>query len=183
MKDLILKYKPFLQFLGKFLLSYLLLLLLYQGILYYSVQNKKMDFITTHVSKQSFQILNMILPESALIQGKISGNYMISINNKYAVTIIEGCNGVSVMILFAAFVIGFSRGFGKTSKFLIMGIIILYIMNILRIVILTIGIHYYPDHGNLFHEIIFPLIIYGTVLMLWLYWVKNYNYAPKNIQS
>jgi len=46
--------------------------------------------------------------------------------------------------------------------------------------LLTIGIYEYPQYASLMHEIIFPLIIYGTVIILWISWVRVYANLEKN---
>jgi exosortase family protein XrtF len=71
---------------------------------------------------------------------------------------VEGCNAVSVMILFV-FVFAFYKG--KKLVFVILGLILLYIMNVLRIVGLNIDSDY-KEYGKTFHDYIFPAVIYGT---------------------
>jgi exosortase family protein XrtF len=87
--------------------------------------------------------------------------------------IIEGCNAVSVMILFTSFVISFARGWKKTLSFLISGIAFIYLVNLIRLVILGIIYQDYKEYAHFSHEIIFPSIIYGSVVLLWIYWIRN----------
>lgn len=176
MKQLISKYRSLLLFLGKFILSYALLLAAYQLVLYFSTIDKKVDFITAAVSKISFYILDFILPN---IKMTMYNNYTISLQNLKFVTIIEGCNGMSVIILFTAFIIGFSKGLKNTLRYILLGSAILFIMNIFRILLITIGLYYYPEYGNLLHEVVFPLIIYGAVLILWFIWINRFKDVAK----
>ena len=42
----------------------------------------------------------------------------------------------------------------------------IYILNIFRIILLSILMYYYPNLEHFFHGIVFPLIIYGAVFIL-----------------
>lgn len=84
---------------------------------------------------------------------------------------VEGCNAVSVIILFIAFIFAFYRGF-NTFIFVFAGVIFLYIINILRIVGINVVLLEYPSYGKAAHDYIFPAIIYGSVVLLWIIWIK-----------
>jgi exosortase family protein XrtF len=86
----------------------------------------------------------------------------------------EGCNAISVMLLFVAFILAFFNGKKKTFLFILGGLALIYGMNILRIALLTVGIIEYPEYTELMHGTIFPAVIYGTVFLLWLGWVNGY---------
>jgi exosortase family protein XrtF len=95
--------------------------------------------------------------------------------------IVEGCNALSVIILFVAFVVAFSGKWIQTIGFILLGSILIHIMNVLRIAILSIALYYHPDQESLLHGVVFPLIIYGFVFVLWVIWVNKFsNYAQKN---
>ena len=103
------------------------------------------------------------------------------LEGKYIVRIIEGWNGISVIILFVSFVIAFSGKFKVTVLFLVLGSVIIYTVNLFRIVLLTLGLYYYPWHGELLHTVIFPAVIYGIVFLLWMLWVNKFsNLGKKN---
>ena len=94
------------------------------------------------------------------------------INNRYTANIIEGCNAVSVILLFVAFVLAFAQQFKKTMLFLLAGITLIYSINLVRICILAIALYEYPEQGDFLHGVVFPGIIYGMVFLLWVLWVK-----------
>src|SRR5690606_7814499 len=101
------------------------------------------------------------------------------INESFLVRVVEGCNSISIIILFISFILAFFAGLKLTLLYILAGGVIIYVMNIIRIAILTIGIYEYPQHAELLHSIIFPLIIYGTVFLLWLVWVRIYSRLGK----
>jgi exosortase family protein XrtF len=89
--------------------------------------------------------------------------------------IVEGCNAISVIILFIAFVIAFKGDFKKTVLFVLAGSILIHLLNVVRIALIAIALYHYPQHEHLLHGVIFPLIIYGIVFLLWVIWVNQFS--------
>lgn len=181
MKEYFIQYRPFLQFLGVFLLSYLLLIGVYQLYLsQYDAVNLEYDGFTNVVAEQTKVLLEAFNYSVDLSPSTYDPSVIVSVNSVSIVRIVEGCNAISVMILFVAFVVAFSKGLVKTLGFILVGILIIHILNVMRIAILTIGIIKYPECEHILHGVVFPLIIYGTVFILWIIWVTKFN---KNVSK
>lgn len=176
MKEYLIKYRPFLQFLTVFLLSYLALIGLYQ--LYLSQFDSaifEVDGITQIVAEQSRMVLDGFGYNVTLSPHLSDPSVKVNIDGVAIVRIIEGCNAISVMILFVAFILAFSNGFTKTLGFIIVGLIIIHVLNVVRIALLTIGIMKYPEYTHILHGVIFPLVIYGIIFLLWIIWVTKFT--------
>jgi len=130
------------------------------------------DFITNLVARQSADFLQGIGFSAVLSDDILGEGVFLTIENNYTVNIVEGCNSISVIILFIAFVIAFAENFKKTILFLFAGAVLIYVVNILRIVILTVALYKYPQYENVLHSVVFPGIIYSMVFMLWMIWVR-----------
>lgn len=182
MKEYFIKYRPFLQFLGIFLISYLFLIVIYQFYLgQFDQAIFEVDGFTDLVARQTKYILSAMNYTVELFPSKNDPSVIVEIEGLRIARIIEGCNAVSVMILFVAFILAFSKGFVKTLSFIIFGLLIIHVLNVLRIALLTIGIMKYPEYKHILHGVIFPLIIYGTVFFLWIIWVTKFiNNDSKN---
>ena len=153
--------------------SYLLMSVLYG--LYLKVSengNYFPDFVTNLVAKQSSAVLDAFGYNSILVPDSIAQGMLLTVDNKYTVNIVEGCNSISVIILFIAFIIAFAENFKKTLLFLFAGVVLIYIVNLLRIAILTVALYKYPQYENLLHSVVFPGIIYSMVFILWMIWVR-----------
>ena len=133
------------------------------------------DYITHLVAKQSEALINSFGYNAKIIPHQSELSMKLIINEVYLARIIEGCNAVSIIILFLAFVLSFFGKFKTTLLYLLAGSVIIYAMNIIRIAVLAIGIYEYPQHTQFLHSIVFPLIIYGTIFILWLIWVRIYS--------
>jgi exosortase family protein XrtF len=180
LKNTIEQYKPFLLFLGKFFLSYLVLTICYKMYLSnYDETKLQVDEITQMVANQTTSVLQVFNNQSFTNQHLTEPSIKIFYNNKYVSRIIEGCNAVSVIILFIAFVVAFTGKFKNTLFFLIVGSIIIYVMNVFRIVLLTVALYHYPEYEHILHGVIFPLVIYGIVFLLWIIWVNKFSLHAK----
>lgn len=135
----------------------------------------EVDGLTKSVATQTVWVLSLVDNQSFTMPNLSEQSEKLFYKNKYIARIIEGCNGVSVMILFVAFIIAFSGKLKNTLLFILLGLVIIHVLNILRIALLSIALYFYPQSEVLLHEILFPLIIYGTVFILWIIWVNNYS--------
>lgn len=95
------------------------------------------------------------------------------VNEKPMAVIVEGCNSISVIILFLSFVIAFKGNITKTILFILAGGGVIYLTNLFRIVILLVGFYEIPEYRSFLHTIVFPLIIYGMVFVMWMIWVTK----------
>ena len=102
------------------------------------------------------------------------------LNDKYVSRIIEGCNAVSIIILFLAFIIAFSGTLKATILFGIFGALLIYLVNLFRIIALSILYYRFPEYQVILHNLVFPSIIYGITFILWITWVKYFSNINKN---
>lgn len=174
--QLIYKYRSVLRFILTFLGSYLIFSLIYNAYLELSGSSAYYPDIITHlVSLQSEKVIDSLGYATEVVPSREEPSMNLLINGYSLVRIVEGCNSVSVIILFTSFVLSFFSRSHITLLFILAGAAIIYVMNIVRIAILSIGIYEYPQHGEFLHSIVFPLIIYGTVFLLWVFWVRIFS--------
>jgi len=135
--------------------------------------------ITTKVANQTAKMITILSYKAEVEQHQEELSLKILVNDNYVSRIIEGCNSVSIIILFIAFIIAFSGSIKITIIYGIIGSLLIYITNIFRIAILSIGILEYPKHQKIMHSIVFPAIIYGMVFLLWVIWVNKFSNYKK----
>jgi exosortase family protein XrtF len=173
-------YKPFLLFLAAFFLTYIVLTFLYQRYLN-GFEENEMDSITIMVSHNTKQVIQLFNDQSYIKKSEIDPYVKLFFNDKYVARIVEGCNAISVIILFISFVVAFSGKLKTTLLFIFGGSLLIYVLNVLRIAALSALIFYFPKQEPFLHGVLFPLYIYGVVFMLWLIWVRNFSrYASKD---
>ena len=140
------------------------------------------DYVTNLVARQSGTLLETLGYETEVIPHPKEASMKLIINNKFVARIIEGCNSISAIILFVSFIIAFAVKFKTTLFYLLFGCILIYVVNLIRVVILSIGLYNYPWRREILHSVIFPLIIYGLVFLLWMFWVNRFaNLKTKDV--
>ena len=183
MKELVKKYKSVIRFIITFLSVYILLSVAYKLYLDYSDGSKYYpDYLTNAVAKQSEELLETVGYETRIEPHADEPSMKLIIRNKFVARVVEGCNSVSVIVLFISFIIAFSGQFKTTLFYVLAGSTLIYVVNLIRIVILSIGLYHYPWRREILHTVIFPAIIYGMVFVLWMFWVNRFsNLKTKNV--
>ncbi len=169
-------------FLLRFFGTYFVLFLVYSLFLQVTEQKEHSfvcDPITLDVAEQSKNILN------AFGQNIKTENHLdelcvkLLVDDVYVIGVIEGCNSVSIIILFIAFIIAFKGTLKRTLLFAAFGAVTIYYVNILRVAILTYGVTHFNAYKDILHDLVFPAIIYGYVLLLWIVWVNYFSSLKK----
>lgn len=172
MRELFSKYRGVLKFLAVFTTCYIFLYLAYALFIKLSPTP---DIFTKLVSKQSVYILNHV---NYITTTEVNSQYnyiKLFIEGNHIAGIAEGCNAISIMILFISFIVAFAKSIKKTLAFCVTGLLFIHVINIIRIVILVISLHNYPEYSEPLHSIVFPGIIYCSVFFLWMLWVKSFQ--------
>lgn len=181
MKELLIKYQSVIKFILTFLLVYLALSLSYKVYLDYSKgKTYYPDYVTHLVAIQSEALINTLGYDAEIANHPNEPSIKIIINHKYIARAVEGCNSISVIILFVSFMIAFAGRFKPTALYILAGSVLIYSVNLIRIAVLSIGLYHYPWRREILHTVIFPLIIYGLVFLLWMFWVSHFSKFKRN---
>lgn len=147
----------------------------------FDLNKNEIDGITKTVAFQTKQLMLCFDNNIETVKNENEPSIKMIYHAKYVARIIEGCNAISVMILFASFVFAFSAQWKKTALYIISGIVIIHVLNIIRIAVLSFSLYYFPNYEEVLHGTLFPLFIYGVVFVLWILWVTKYSgYVKKN---
>tara|TARA_R110000787_G_scaffold91628_11_gene193055 strand:+ start:849 stop:1385 length:537 start_codon:yes stop_codon:yes gene_type:complete len=176
------KQRNIVLFLVKFFATYFILFGTYS--FYLQKTQQKGDVfscspITHKVAQQTNSVLSLFGYNASVVQHNKEMSVKIVLNGYYIARVIEGCNSVSILILFLAFVVAFPGSLKATILFSIAGSLIIYAVNILRIAFLTVMLFKYHDHQTLLHNLVFPAIIYGITFLLWVLWVHKFSNYKK----
>jgi exosortase family protein XrtF len=85
------------------------------------------------------------------------------------------CNGVTLMFLFAIFIIAYPGNRKAKLWYLPAGIAAVYLINVLRIVCLALIAYYSPQSLQFNHTYTFTFIAYSFVFGLWMLWVNKFS--------
>ncbi|TDW49787.1 exosortase family protein XrtF [Flavobacterium sp. 270] len=178
MKKYLIQFKPFLIFISTFFAAYIALTVVYKIYLNCFEVNEA-DGITVMVSRNVEQLMHWFNYDVKVQKNESNAWFDIIFNGQSWARIIEGCNAVSVIILFIAFVLAFSGKLKTTLLFVLFGIFSIYVLNVVRIALLTVLVSHFPENTHFLHGVVFPLIIYGYVFLLWIIWVNKFSKYAK----
>ncbi|WP_017729785.1 exosortase X [Nafulsella turpanensis] len=86
--------------------------------------------------------------------------------------IAHSCNGLVLYAMFAGFILLFGKQWGKKLAFIGGGLLLIYAMNIARIVLLCLIQLHYPNWLDISHKYIFTILIYAAIFLMWMKWVN-----------
>jgi exosortase family protein XrtF len=135
--------------------------------------------ITKTVANQTQWLAEILGFHTSIEQHESELSIKFYVGDVYAARIVEGCNSLSIIILFLTFIIAFSGNLKDTIIFGLIGSIVIYIVNIFRILILSLLMYKYPEYQYFLHSLLFPTIIYGTTFLLWIIWVNKFSHLKK----
>lgn len=176
------KNKAVIIFLLRFFVSYFVLSGLYQWYLKNNQQTEpeySCSGITLLVTEHTVSVGNFLGFDFKSEQHIEELSFKLYSNKNYVARVVEGCNSVSVIILFWAFIIAFAGRWQKTLLFGLFGSLSIYILNVFRIVFISVAMDKYPQYSDFLHQIVFPAIIYGFTFILWVIWVRYFALKDK----
>ncbi len=170
------QYRPFFIFLLKFFGVYAGLTLLYSAYLnQFDATLFEVDGFTNLVARQTQLFTELFNYATQIPKHPSQPAIRLILDGHYVARVVEGCNAISVMILFMSFVVAFKGKLKTTFLFLLSGLALIHLLNVARIGLLAIALIHYKEYQELLHGVIFPAVIYGVVFLLWVIWVNKFS--------
>jgi exosortase/archaeosortase family protein len=95
-------------------------------------------------------------------------------NDQYSMQITENCLGIKLMYIFSMLIIAYPGSSNKNKIwYIVMGIALLHILNISRMIVLSLVI-VYTGYFEFVHGFVFRLLFYGITFILWYIWIRKY---------
>lgn len=118
-----------------------------------------------------FKIDYYLLPETQNTQLYVDGRSSIQIG--------PPCNGLVLMVIFAGFVLAYPGAWLRKLLFIPLGILGVYVINVIRVVLLCINYTYFPDTFQFNHEYTFIVVVYSFIFGLWMWWSNRWVKTPQ----
>lgn len=167
------EYKPLLLFLVKALSLYLFWIFLHAYVL---GKNGKVDRVLRN--SEAFctsQTLQGLGYKSGYREDKQQTVSKILLEDKTIVRIADVCNGLVLFVIFAGFVMCYPGKIKQKLWFIPLGIFIIYFINIIRIISLTLIQIHAPTYLEFNHHYVFTILVYSTIFILWLWYINKLN--------
>ena len=127
------------------------------------------------VANHSSVLLDITGLTTTILPSDVLPNVALMLNGNIVVNVYEGCNAINVSILFIAFLFAYKGSFKRTLIFSTVGLVSIYLFNLIRVSGLFLVALYFPNHLYLMHKFVFTGVIYAFVFGLWFIWVTKIN--------
>jgi exosortase family protein XrtF len=165
------EYKEAIIFLVKYVAIYLALNTAYSY--YVSHYLPEADPLTIIVTQHTEALLSILDPAVDYHIEPGSVNVPVTRAGDTVMMVYEGCNSVNVMIVFVAFIISFKGPVGLFLRYLVVGLLAVYAINLLRLMGLYAVALYFAASFYFFHKFFFTGVIYLVVFLIWYFWVAD----------
>jgi exosortase family protein XrtF len=170
-----------------FLLRGLVLFAIWKFVyLFFWAQPRTLDGpLTNTVGSQSVWILNQVYQTKGfkatpvVAVTRMEGDYQIAKvskidkDGKHLLNIADDCNGLELFILYIGFILSMPATIKRKVVYLIGGVFIIHIVNLLRCVGLSALLMHWDRYFDLAHHYIFKIMVYSTIFVLWVRYSNN----------
>lgn len=148
---------------------YLGWLLLYEGVL--GPDGRLDTWLSVNIAAASAVLLRTL----GFLASAESGSTLLRMDGLPAVIVGAPCDGLVLYALFAGFVVAFPAPLRAKLWFIPVGIILLYLLNIVRVGALALNHHYAHRSVDFNHHYTFSFVVYSCICLLWLWWVRRHG--------
>ncbi len=106
------------------------------------------------------------------LEPALSGT-ILYIDGVQSVGIGNACNGLEIMVLFIGFLLIFPGKANTKIWYLLFGLLLIYIANIIRVILLGINYIESPSTFDFNHKYTYKIAVYVIVFILWVIWVEK----------
>ena len=164
------KDREFIRFLGRFLSCLIVFTIVYESYLWFTEQQRELDWITYKVSELSHALAVALGVANCEFSCFMDGCY-IGVEGKM-INVLEGCNGLKLALVYSSYIIGVSGWKWQSVVQVIVGVIVIQFFNVFRIGMLVVLRDIGGDLYFFFIKYVFNVLIYIAILFLWL--IKPY---------
>ena len=152
----------------RFICIFIIFLISGQVIYYFSKDKFENLMINKLNVGVSVKLINMINSEMLAVQ---KGKDIISKDMRMTVAV--GCDGMDGMLIVIAAILAFPMILLDKIKGVILGIIVVYLTNLLRIIMLFFILKFYPGYFDYMHTYIGQFIVIFSAGLFFLMWINN----------
>ena len=158
--------KGFRDFIFRFFTTLVVLTIIYESYLWFTEQQRELDWVTYKVSEFSHALATALGVANCEFSCFMDG-CRIGVEGKM-INVLEGCNGLMLALVYASYIVG-SGGWKWSSLVQVcIGIIVVQFFNVLRIGMLVVLRDLGGDIYFFFIKYMFNVLIYLSILFLWI---------------
>ena len=137
---------------------------------YLALDGRLDKVLTESIASNAATVLRLLGFDAAVSSTRLN---LILLSNQPTVFIAPYCDGMVLYALFSGFIIAFPSSSLHKMWFIPLGIVLIYSVNVLRIVALCLNHYYSHQTVDFNHHYTFTFIVYGFICLLWLWWATR----------
>lgn len=114
--------------------------------------------------------INRVETEGIITYDPVMAVYL---HNRPTLSIADPCNALELFVLFAGFIICLPAKASRKIGFISAGLLLIWVINVLRCVGLIEIYLYNPKYTHFSHHYAFKFIVYGFIFLLWMLFTKK----------
>lgn len=124
------------------------------------------EWVSVHIVNINAAVL------SAFGYEVLSAGRIIALPGGNGIELVDGCNGLEVIGLFLGFVVAYPGTWKNRAWFIPAGILLIYLVNIIRIAVLVLTQVSWPGFFDIMHDYLTTSVFYLVVFVLWVIWAQ-----------
>ncbi len=148
---------------------YLAWLLLYEGVV--APDGRLDNWLSINIAVASAWLLRGL----GFAASTTAGSSLLLMDGLPAVVVWPPCNGLVLYALFTGFIVAFPGPWRHKLWFIPLGVLVLYLLNVVRVSALALNHHYAHQSVDFNHHYTFSFVVYGCICALWMQWVRWYG--------
>lgn len=146
------------------LACYVAWFLIYEGLI--APSGRIDEWLSLRVAAQVTGLLNVLGIETFML-----GRH-VWIDGFVGVLVVDGCNGLSSLGLFSAFILAYPGSWRRRLWFIPLGLVAIHLVNVARIAGLLVVQARAPAMFDFSHQVGMTVIFYAAIFLLWVVWVR-----------
>ncbi|OJV37306.1 MAG: hypothetical protein BGO29_05900 [Bacteroidales bacterium 36-12] len=133
------------------------------------------NFMSAHVAKVVFGFMRFV---GYSIQLDELSN-IVSHDNNIAVRIVWACTGYKQAYIFTVIMLFAKGSFVRKLWYIPSGLVVVYLFNIFRIIMIVAAIKENPSSFEFLHERFYKYLFYGIIFLMWMLWEEKLSGRKK----
>ena len=126
--------------------------------------------LCTHITAAAVVALRLVGFTAAVSP---ASSCLVLMNGIPSVIVGPPCNGLVLYALFAGFVVAFPGPWLRKLWYIPVGILLIWILNVLRVAALAVNHHYAHSSVDFNHHYTFTFVVYAFIFGLWMLWARR----------
>lgn len=145
--------------------------------------------LTEHVGKYSTKLLNIFTEKSNFtvsreyVNKQAIQSSQIYYNEKKIIYIENSCNGFIAFLRYIYIILCFPSATKRKFIYILFGLLAIHILNVFRCAGLGYINLYYQPYFRFAHDYLFKGIIYGSIFILWVLFLRKTQFQTKTLKD